>query len=84
MYPNLPSQPEIMCDLCVSDIRLIRFARGAALVLLKEQRRKALTLVRSSWGVQVTQNVDLPRTHNKMIIQPKQATNYYDYIGLLP
>lgn len=67
MKLNLPSLPEIMCDLCVSDMHLIRFARGVVLILSKEWRREELTRVQSSWDVKVTQNAGLLGTHNKAL-----------------
>ncbi len=53
-----------MCVLCVNDTHQ-RFAQIVAVILLRDQPRKAPMLVRSFWDVKATQDIDLPRTHNK-------------------
>ncbi len=54
-----------MCVLCVNDTHQRRFAQIVAVILLREQPRKAPMLVRSFWDVKATQDIDLPRTQDK-------------------
>ena len=55
-----------MFVLYVNDMHQKRFARIVAVILLKEKLRKDQILVWSFWGVQATQNADLPREYNKV------------------